>query len=153
MVMYYFDNIQKQEQLKTILASWLGTPFKHCCGVKGKGCDCAYFIVRVMQEMEIVGNKKMVPAYARDWHLHNEDEIFCQGIEKYLNVEKFQAKNFNEFKTGDILLSHYGKASSHASIYCDGYAYQSLADGGVCKISIKDRILNRKLRFIYRILS
>ena len=150
-----FDNIEKQKELKIILDSWLNTPFRHHCGVKGRGCDCIHFALRVFQEMGILNvDDKRIPIYPRDWHLHNTRELLAEAIEKYCNVKKFKITKTTPsiiLKNGDILLSHYGKAASHAGIYFDGYAYQSITNVGVCKINFKDKVFKRQMRFAYRI--
>jgi hypothetical protein len=32
--MYYFEDIEKQKDLKKVLDEWLDTPFRHHCGLK-----------------------------------------------------------------------------------------------------------------------
>jgi len=149
MVMYFFDDIDKQKELKLILDSWVGTPFKHKTAVKGKGCDCIHLVGCVFQEMGLlVFNKKTVPDYPPDWHLHNTRELLSEGIISRLNVEK---KDLNNLMNGDIILSHYGKASSHAGIYFDGYVYQALTRIGVKKINFKDQKYRKRMKFVYRV--
>ena len=142
-----FESKEKQNELKMILDSWVNTPFKHHCGVKNKGCDCIHFVARVFEEMGIVTLSK-VPNYPRDWHLHNTRELLSEAIENYLTVEKVK---LNSLKNGDIILSHYGKAASHAAIYFDGYVYQAIIDIGVCKINFKDKKFKKIMKFAYRI--
>ena len=150
-----FDDIEKQKELKSILDSWKDTPFRHRCGVKGKGCDCIHFVLRVFQGMGILNiDEKRIPVYPRDWHLHNTRELLAEAIEKYLNVKKINIKKTTPssvLKNGDIILSHYGKASSHAAIYFDEYIYQSIINIGVCKINFKDKVFKKQMRFAYRI--
>lgn len=151
--MYYFDDIKKQKELSQILESWMNppTPFKHHVGVKGLGCDCIHFVGMVLDELGLFTfNKKTVPDYSRDWHLHNTRELLSEGIMSRLNVEK---KNLsNGLMNGDIILSHYGKAASHAGIFYDNYVYQALDGVGVRKIHISDQKFFKKMKFVYRIL-
>lgn len=149
--MYYFEDKDKQQKLKKILDSWLSTPFRHHTGVKGAGCDCIHFVIRVYEEMGILKCEcNFVPDYPKDWHLHNTRELLAEGIEKKLKVQKV---SLDVLKNGDIILSHYGKAASHASIYFDRYVYHSVTNIGVCKINFKDRFFRRQMRFAYRILK
>lgn len=149
--MYYFEDIKNQEKLKVILESWVGTPFKHRTGVKGRGCDCIHFVGCAFSEMGIFNfDKKKVPQYPKDWHMHNTREILSEGIIERLNVDK---KSLSELINGDIILSHYGKASSHAGIFFDGYVYQSISGIGVKKINFKDKTFRKQMKFVYRIKS
>lgn len=149
---YYFEDVEKQKELKKILDEWENTPFKHHIGVKGFGCDCIHFVGMVLNEMRLfVFNKKTVPDYPKDWHLHNTREILSEGIESRLNIEK---KSINDsLMNGDIILSHYGKAASHAGIFFDNYVHQALNDIGVKKIHISDQKFKKKMKFVYRILK
>lgn len=155
---YFFSDTEKQSELKRILDEWLGTPFRHHCGVKRLGCDCIHFVCRVLEEMGILKwRRSLIPDYPRDWHLHNTRELLCEGIERELNVEKLSRYDsqprLENLMNGDILCSHYGKAASHAGFYFDGYVYQSLDDIGVRKIAFSDRVFRRQIKFAYRILK
>jgi cell wall-associated NlpC family hydrolase len=157
--MYYFDDIDNQQRLKTTLDSWLGTPYKHHIGVKGRGCDCIHFVARVLQEIKLLpASIKKLPDYPRDWHLHNTRELLMETIPKYLQGEKIDiGTGFDDFRNGDLILSHYGKAASHAGIYYDGYVYQSLnntkGSAGVLRITINDPVYRNKMKYIYRIIK
>jgi len=149
--MYYFEDEQRQIELKKILDSWLHTPFRHHAGVKGRGCDCIHFVMRVYEEIGVVKwRKNLIPDYPPDWHLHNTRELLSEGLQREIKIQKVSLDNL---KNGDIILSHYGKAASHASIFFDGYVYQSVTDVGVCKINFKDRVFRRQMRFAYRIMK
>lgn len=147
--MYYFEDIEKQKDLKKILDEWLHTPFRHKCGVKGLGCDCIHFAVRVYEELGILTNV-VIPDYPKDWHLHNTRELLEEETIKNLNAEKI---NLFNLMNGDIIYSHFGKAASHAGIYFDGYVYQALNDIGVRKINFNDKKFRKRMRFAYRILE
>ena len=148
---YYFEDEEKQKELKGVLDEWHGTPYRHHCGVKGLGCDCIHFVAKVFEEMGIFKwRKNIISDYPRDWHLHNTRELLCEAIERELKVEKFE---LNNLMNGDITISHYGKAASHAGIFFDEHVYQAINRVGVCKISFNDRLLRRQMKFAYRILK
>lgn len=148
---YYFEDIEKQEKLKKILDEWLNTPFRHHCGVKGLGCDCIHFVVRVLEEIGLLKwHKNIMPDYPRDWHLHNTRELLAEGLEKELDIKKV---SLNRLKNGDIILFHYGKAASHAGIYYDEHVYQSITNVGVCSIHFQDRKMKQRMKFAYRIIK
>ena len=106
-----FESIEKQNKLRQALEEWLGTPFRHHCGVKNLGCDCIFFVARIYEGLEIVTNVK-IPDYSKDWHLHNTRELLKEGILKKANVEKV---NISDLMNGDIIL--WNSASSWRSVY------------------------------------
>lgn len=147
--MSYFDNVEHQNKLRVILKEWEGTPFRHHCGVKGLGCDCIHFVGRVIEELGLIHiNDRTIDNYPPDWHLHNTRERLSEAIESKLNVDKI---SLAELKNGDIVLFHYGKAASHAALFMDGYLYQALIHVGVVKLHYTDPVMQRQMRFAYRI--
>jgi len=147
---YYFEDVEQQDKLRRILEEWIGTPHRHHCGVKGLGTDCIYFVARVLEEIGILKwRKDLVPDYPPDWHMHNTRELLKEHLEKEIRGEWV---DLNVLTNGDITLSYFGKASSHAGIYMDGFIYQSLDHIGVRKIGASDRWIKKNMRFAYRIL-
>lgn len=148
---YLFENVENQTRLKEVLDSWLipPTPYRHRCGVKGLGCDCIHFVARVLEELEILKwSKDLISDYPRDWHMHNTRELLKEQIERRLYGEWISPF---DFRNGDILLFHFGKAASHAGIYFDGYVYQAIDNVGVKKININDQFFRKHMKFNYRI--
>jgi len=150
---YYFDDKEKDADLKRIMEEWVGTPFKHHCGVKQLGCDCVHFAIRVFEELGLMTYKKdMVPSYPHDWHLHNTREALMEAILMHLNVETL--KNDTTYHmNGDIILSHYGQASSHVGILYGKHVYQSLDGVGVRKIHFDDQKFKKQMKYAFRILK
>ena len=146
---YLFEDIKKQEQLKEILDSWLGTPFRHYAGTKKLGADCIHFVARVLQEMEILG-KVTIPSYAPDWHLHKTYKLLVNGILEYLNVENVGFKNL---MNGDIILYYFGKTAAHASIYYDEHIYQAVNGIGVIRTSFYDKMWYKRKQYNFRLLA
>lgn len=149
--MNYFENIEKQRLLIKVLEDWIGTPFRHHCGVKGLGCDCIHFVARVFEEVGfLTWHKNLIPNYPKDWHIHNTRELLAEKILENSNIEEI---GLSELENGDIILSHYGKAASHVGIYFDGYVYQALNKIGVRKISFADKSFRRRMKLAYRLLE
>lgn len=132
--MYYFENKEKQNELKDVLEGWVGTPFRHHCHVKGMGCDCIGLPIGVYKELGILNKDFKVPDYARDWHLHKSRELLLEGVRNTLSVDDVELKNI---KNGDLVLYRFGKASAHIGIYCDNYLYHSIIKIGVMKLRFK----------------
>lgn len=152
--MYYFENKEKDLELKKVMDEWLDTPFRHHCGVKRLGCDCIHFVLMVFDELGLLDIKNIkIPDYPRDWHMHNTREILFEGLKKYLNTVQIPLSDLMHTMNGDIILSHYGKASSHAGLVYGNHVYQSLTPIGVKKITIFDQKLNSRMKFILRIVD
>ena len=151
MMKYFFDDEEKQKELKRILNEWEGTPFRHQCGVKKMGCDCAHFVARVFEELGILQwRKNLMPDYPKDWHLHNTRELLKETFEKEFKADSI---GFNSFQNGDVILLHYGKTASHIGIFFDGYIYQAVENVGVCRASAHEKGLKKRMRFAYRVLK
>ena len=152
MVEYFFKDPEKDEQLKKSLDEWLDTPFRHQCGVKGLGCDCVHFAIRILEEFGLINlNNIKIPDYPRDWHLHNTREILMESIIKYLNTEKVNKNGV--MMNGDITLAHYGNASSHVGIYYNNHVYQAINKIGVKSIHYKDKKFFAQIKFAFRIIK
>ena len=148
---YYFEKAANVSRLRISLEEWLGTPFRHRTGVKGRGVDCIHFVAGVFADLGLMDLRFLKPPeYPPDWHLHNTREILYAGVKHYLNVEDVNIANPMD---GDILLSHHGKASSHAQIYYNGYLYQALTGAGVVRLTWGDPERYAKIKFNLRVLA
>lgn len=146
---YYFEDIDKQKQLLDILESWIGTPYRHRCGVKQMGCDCIHLHIAILTELGLLHLKpKDIPHYPRDYHIHSTRSLMVESIEKYLNVEKV-----NNLMNGDILCFKFGKAAGHAAFWFNGYLYESLNKMGVVKTNFNNSQWKNKLTNTFRILE
>ena len=152
MVNYYFESEERQQKLKVILDEWLDTPFRHQCGVKGIGCDCVHFVIRVYEEFYLIHLDRIkIPDYPKDWHLHNTREALKEAIEAYMNVKMVDLNGV--LCNGDIILAHYGNASSHAGIWYDNHVYQAINKIGVKSIHFNDLKFRKQMKFAYRIIG
>ena len=145
---YFFEPIERQQKLRQILQSWLGTPYRHWAGIKGLGADCIHFVARVLEEMGL--GPFSIPRYPKDWHLNRSDELLLEGILRHLRVEDV---GFESPENGDIILFRFGKAASHSAIYCDGRIYQAVTDIGVERTDWHDRMWHKRKAYGFRILD
>ena len=144
----FFDE-ENLKKLETILNSWENTPYRHHCGVKGRGADCVHFVGRVLEELKIFRwRESLVPDYPRDWHLHNTREALLENLMREIPGRLIE---LSEIQDGDLVFSHYGKAASHAAIFYKGYLWQSLTDIGVVKINLNDQNMKKNLKYAYRV--
>lgn len=149
-IKYFFEDENKRNQLGIILNEWLDTPFKHKAAVKGMGCDCVHFAIKVFEELKLIKLKPgMIPDYPRDWHIHNTQEALKAAVEKHLLVDMVDLKGV--LLDGDIILSHYGKASSHTGIFYQDHVFQAIDGIGVKSIHFDDKKFKPQMKFVYRI--
>jgi hypothetical protein len=128
---YFFDaHPSALDDLRAEVLSWMRTPYRHFCGVKGKGVDCIHFLARCLEAINAgQGKVFIVPWYSKDWHLHAESEpILMNGVTKQVPGVFVQR---SELRDGDIVLMKFGHHISHCGINLDGYVYQALAEYGV----------------------
>lgn len=148
---YYFDSKERQEELFRVLESWRvpKTPYRHWCGVKGKGADCLHFMVRVLEETKAIAPIK-IPRYVNDWHEHNSEEVLLgvlRGHPKTVEVCK------DDLVNGDVKVYHFGKVCSHVAIYFDGLVYQAVNGVGVRRIEWLDPMFHKRVRYAFRIVK
>lgn len=148
---YWFQPQERQDRLKGILESWLRTPFRHHCGVKGMGCDCIHFVARVFEEVGYFDQPLKIEWYPKDWHLHRNEQRLMNGLAKH--IRKLKSVPLSNFKNGDVILFQYGRTNSHVAIYFDGHLYQALARGGVHKTWLNDPTWMRRMRVAFRVVE
>jgi cell wall-associated NlpC family hydrolase len=88
--------------------SWCGTPYIHMGRVKGVGVDCLTLLAGVYQEAGLV-ERVPIPNYPRDWHLHNPEQLYMNGLLKYM-------KETTSPNPADIVLWQFGRCYSHGAI-------------------------------------
>jgi cell wall-associated NlpC family hydrolase len=147
---YFFEDEKNLVRLKKCLDEWIGTPYRHRCGVKGRGCDCIHFVSKILEELGIlIWRKDLIPDYPRDWHIHHTRELLMESLIKEVKVEEV---SIYDLRDGDIILSHYGKAAAHASFYYKNHVYQSVDRIGVICSPLSDPIFRRQMKHVFRVL-
>lgn len=154
---WYFEDINRQLRLKAIIDSWLDTPFRHRCAVKGKqgGVDCIHFIAEVFKELGVI-NDYIVPDYACDWHLHRSEERLMLGIFNFAgSVQNYSLQNvgFDDPENGDVIMFQFGRSTSHASIYYDKRIYQSMVGMRVEPRPFHDKATDFRKKHGFRVLE
>ena len=131
---WFYEEPDNDKALITSLKSWLGTPYRHVKGVKGKygGCDCIHMVVAAYKESGAdKGRKIHIPRYRPDWHMHTGESLIVEGITKQYNVE--EVKDYRKIMNGDLILFKWGRHAAHSGIYYNGQVYQALTGLGVQK--------------------
>ena len=146
---WFFENLNKQEELLTEMKSWLGTPYRHQCGVKNLGVDCIYFVAHCYSTVgALKGKIPTIPKYAKDWHLHKDGERLLEGIIDFLDA---QSVSIDRPMNGDLVLFRFGRQISHCSIYFNNYIYQCISDIGVERRRWDDKDFFNRKKFNLRI--
>lgn len=150
---YYFDDPLHCEQLGRELMEWLKTPFRHHSGVKGFGVDCIHLVTLAMVNVGAFtpDAAERIPAYPKDWHLHNGAELILQGMRELTNCEELP-RPLDSPMDGDIYLYRFGKASSHAGVYFRRKVYQAVTDRVAERIDWLDPTWYRRRRYGFRVL-
>ena len=101
--------------------SWIGTPYHHHGRIKGPGggVDCLMLLAEVFERCGLVdpvdpGN------YARDWHMHRNEEAYMQGLMRYA----VQRPDGEQPTAGDIALFRYGRTFSHGAVVVEASPVQ-----------------------------
>lgn len=77
-----FEYSQFREKMYKIILGWINTPYRHCTKVKGRGADCATFMAAIFEELGVI-ESFTVPYYAMDWHIHGQEDLFINNLEKF----------------------------------------------------------------------
>ena len=110
--------------MRRIMSSWLGTPYRHCTMVKGRGADCTLFIGACWVEFGIL-EKVSWDYYSHDWHMNTHEEKVLNGL--YKHFSNYTNKNYalvrlmedEPFLPGDVItfaLTPTG-VTNHAGVY------------------------------------
>ena len=143
----YFDSKQRQKLLKAELDSWLSTPWRHMCMVKGRGCDCVGLVLGVLVNVGFLRPEEIkLPPYPPDWHLHKEHLELLNWFKSRPDVMEVTGP----LQNGDILLFQYGKSPSHLGIFWGKNIYHSVTNRYVLVSPLKDPNLKKRLVTIFR---
>jgi cell wall-associated NlpC family hydrolase len=151
--MYLFETVEKQEQLYKELQEWLETPYRHWSGVKGLGCDCVHFLVRVLECFGYGPIK--VPHYAPDWHFHNDAQLLLDGLRQNVDSDEWEVvpedPGTHNFRNGDIILFKWGKTLSHGAWWFNGYLYHAVAGARIIRSNAKEKMWMKRMRIAFRV--
>lgn len=145
----YFENFDI-DILQKELESWVGTPFRHWCGMKQKGADCIFFVAKVLSEMGYLNwYKGIIPKYSDDWFLHNDYELLLNTLVAHPSGN-FVIVSLDDMRNGDIPLFRFGKASSHCGMFCRGFVYHSIYRRGVERTHLVESKWHKRLTYNIR---
>lgn len=119
-----FESNENWERMKSIIDSWLGTPYRHLAMVKGGGADCTLFIGACWKEYGIL-NYVSHEYYPKEWHIHTKQELILDSFDEHWHNHTNPGFTFHEFRKdlpimrGDVLAfsTTSQHVTNHASIY------------------------------------
>ena len=85
------------------------TPYHHHGRLKGVGVDCAMLLAEVYERAGVIEHCDP-GAYAREWHLHRNDELYIGWLER-CGAHEVEAP-----QPGDVALFRFGRTWSHGAI-------------------------------------
>ena len=105
--------------------TWVGTPYKKNCWLKGRGADCAMMVQEVFINVGMIKERFSVSDLDTDWMVHGTRELLMEKIQKVVNESSAFKAAFIEpeaaspLLVGDILLFSLFKTrlAHHVSIY------------------------------------
>lgn len=104
-----------QKEIPVLAKDWLKTPFKRNCCCKGKGVDCARFVIGVFKEAGIVSPGYYPPVEEANWTWKDgNEELFIKEIEKFADKVEYDDR-----KAGDIVSFKGNGKESHLAILID----------------------------------
>jgi len=143
----YFETRERQKILKEELESWLDTPWRHRCMVKGRGCDCIGLVAGVLICVGFLRPDEIdLPPYPPDWHLHKEHLELINWFKSRPDVMEVK----RPLQNGDIPLFQYGKSPSHAGFFYEKSIYHSVTRRRVIRSPFGDPNLLRRMVTAFR---
>lgn len=98
--------------------TWVNTPYHHMGDKKNVGVDCAFLLLKIMNNAGIIDDNKYsaikfdVGYYPMDFAFHGTNPIYLNNILKYCDrVEQPQP--------ADIILYNWGNVPSHGALIID----------------------------------
>jgi NlpC/P60 family putative phage cell wall peptidase len=101
-----------RESIVTEAMAWRGTPFHHAASLKRVGCDCVGLLIGISKGVGILAPAWKPPVYSREWHVHKNEELLRQTMEKLGCIPV----PLDERQPGHILVFQFGRVLSHAGI-------------------------------------
>jgi cell wall-associated NlpC family hydrolase len=146
----FYNTEERINILREEAESWVGTPYKHRTGVKGRGVDCIFFVIACLEASGgLQGRIIKAPNYAKDWGLHRGEELLKKELKRQFPVYELNGDFDSQIYSGDIVLYKFGRQSCHAGLYIDGIVYQCLARCGVRDTSYGSPDFKKRVTDVY----
>jgi cell wall-associated NlpC family hydrolase len=93
--------------------TWIKTPYVDHAGIKGRGVDCAFLPIKILQAVGIIPADFVPPKYSpQQWLCAGEDTTYLDTLMKFAKREITDPK---EAKPGDLALYMLHKSWTHGA--------------------------------------
>jgi cell wall-associated NlpC family hydrolase len=136
--------------------SWIGTPYKKNCWLKGRGADCAMMAQEVFINVGLIKERFSVADLDTDWMVHGTRELLLEKIQKVVNDNSLLKAQFLEpeaampLQVGDILMFSLFKTrlAHHVSIFVGDDMMVHCVSHGVMKQQLNHMWIKRMTKVL-----
>lgn len=146
----FFNTPQRINKLRTTAMSWLGTPFRGNCAVKGKhgGVSCQTLAGEIYREAGLLDKSFSIPQGSMSWSSTHKKSL----IEDYLAT---QAMHFTvvspPIQAGDLVGFKLGGCVHHLGVALDANTFIHCLDRHGTRVSaLRDPTFGSRIAKIWR---
>jgi NlpC/P60 family putative phage cell wall peptidase len=105
----------RAENIVLVARSWIGTPYRHQCALKGAGSDCLGLLRGVWRDV-VGAEPENIPFYSMDWSEPQGEEQLWAAATRHLS-----AKPLADEAPGDVVLFRMraGAVAKHLGIIAE----------------------------------
>lgn len=111
------EEFKLRSELVEEALTWRRTPYVGGQGVKGSGCDCGRFPLKVFQKVGLVPKEFDPGHYSQQWHMHQDEERYLNWVAQF--THEYSGPPDNIPMPGDVVMFKFGRVYAHGSIVID----------------------------------
>lgn len=151
-----FKDEQLAQALRRECASWIPTPFRQGCAVKGRagGVDCVNFVASCLRNVGVITEAIDIPAYDPEHGDHSPHSILIDWFSNPLVLARVRKVEEGEATLpGDLVFVKTGQCEHHMGMRFGGDIFHVVRGVGVIiqPIHLKTRPL--QIRCTYRMIN
>ena len=140
-----------RDAIVTEAKTWLRTPYRDHCGIKGVGVDCAYFPFRVWQAVGIIPPEYEPPPYLpQQWMNKEEDPTYMNELTKFASEIPV-----TKIGPGDLVIFKLAASWTHGGIVVEWphFIVHPLVSIGVTGSHIDEGFLWRRAKRYFTVVK